>query len=258
MITNALTTQFASGFLLQASNSVYLVTARHVLFAPVTNNARSYSLWSPCIECRSYHAYASTNTLPVAWQLDLAGLMAKREIRWSTDHDVALVRMEDVVSTNRFSWSALPETIFITSNKDVTGFAESRAVRFARVPVPTSCYTLGFPSSIGVGDSTQLDKSKPLMRKGIVAGINDARGTFVLDCPVYAGDSGGPVVITDPYVDHFPVDYRFYVIGIQVEFVRVAWPADASRPLSRLNANIFNSGYSIAEPMDTVLDLLWK
>jgi hypothetical protein len=61
--------------------------------------------------------------------------------------------------------------------------------KFADVLISNDVYIFGYPSS--VGHSGQLDHTRPLLRKGIVAGKNEAKNTIILDCPVHQGNSGG-------------------------------------------------------------------
>jgi hypothetical protein len=75
---------------------------------------------------------------------------------------------------------------------------------------------------------------------------------------VYHGNSGGPVVAKET-VNLTTTSYS--VIGIATEFV----PSFESLEIRQTgNTNSLalnypvNSGYSIVEPMDSILDLLWK
>ncbi len=60
--------------------------------------------------------------------------------------------------------------------------------------VSNDIFLYGYPSSLGLKQSPQFDYNKPLLRKGIIASVNKTQGTIILDCPVYYGNSGGPVV----------------------------------------------------------------
>ena len=80
----------------------------------------------------------------------------------------------------------------------------------------------------------------------MVAGRNLERLSIVLDCPVYYGNSGGPVV----QVETIPSEKKtFAIIGVIGEFMPFI-----DRGQTFFTAN--NSGYSIATPMDFVLDLI--
>jgi hypothetical protein len=116
--------------------------------------------------------------------------------------------------------------------------------RFADVLVSNEVIVFGYPSSLGVTNIPQLDYFRPLLRKGIVAGTNEALKSLVLDCAVYPGNSGGPVV----EVTRDSTGTRFKIIGVIIQYVPFA-QGDATTVLS-------NSGYAIAAGMDAVLDLV--
>ena len=104
----------------------------------------------------------------------------------------------------------------------------------------------GYPTSLSLQENKQLNHLYPLLRKGMVAGRNLERRSIILDCPVYYGNSGGPVV----QVETTPSGKNtFSMIGVIGEFVPFI-----DRGQTFFTAN--NSGYSIATPMDFVFDLI--
>jgi hypothetical protein len=111
-------------------------------------------------------------------------------------------------------------------------------------------YVYGYPVSIGMESMPQFDSHQPLLRKGVVAGKYESRHTIIIDCPVYGGNSGGPVVQAWPYGVG---GTKFKVMGIVTEFV----PFDESRvnPVPA-GALATNSGYAVVEPADRILELL--
>ena len=74
--------------------------------------------------------------------------------------------------------------------------------------------------------------------------------TIIIDCPVYPGNSGGPVLEIDR--ENF-MTTRFRIIGIVSEFV----PWVSLSPGDK-NPEISNSGYSIVTPLDAIRELLSK
>jgi hypothetical protein len=238
-----------SGFFLQASNSVYLVTARHVLFND-KQSPTNWPMWSGNAECRN-HISETTETVLA---LDLISLSARGEVRYSTNHDVAMVRIEDSNPTNCSLVRALPGVIFRTAQTTLTQEPSALAKRFDEIRVGMDIFLFGFPSSLGLAEMPQLDPSLPLMRKGIVAGKNLKRRVLVLDCPSFQGNSGGLVIgkeVEGLTITHFPL------LGVLTEWV----PFSESWQNSRFgfsNQTLSNSGYSIAEPMDVALQMVWK
>lgn len=237
-----------SGFILQASNSVYLVTARHVLFN-VNQSPTNWPLWGAVAMCTA-HVSESSQTVMT---LDLAALMQSGEVRYSPNHDIALVRFEELLLTDRNLNRGLNGVSFQTKQTQFVQIPSDQCNRFDQTEVGRDVFIFGFPSSIGLSQIPQIDFSFPLLRKGIVAGKNLNGKIYVLDCPSYQGNSGGPVIgkETDGFTTRFPL------IGIVTEMVPYSESWQNTR-LGYVNQNISNSGYSIAEPIDIALDMVWK
>jgi hypothetical protein len=89
--------------------------------------------------------------------------------------------------------------------------------KLSEVLTADDVYVFGYPSSIGIQQSPQIDYNTPLIRKGIVAGINDANKTIVLDCLTFQGNSGGPVL----EVTRQGLSTNFSVIGVISQYVPI-------------------------------------
>lgn len=88
-----------------------------------------------------------------------------------------------------------------------------------------------------------LDIKLPLLRKGIIAGKNTVLKIIVLDSPVYQGNSGGLVL----EVERECGQENYKAIGVITNLV----------PFTKDDSEKFqNSGYSVAVPMDSVLELI--
>jgi hypothetical protein len=141
----------------------------------------------------------------------------------------------------------LSEGITITSAKptNIRSATVDITKRYADVLVGNDAVMFGYPRSLALDVSAgQLDPLQPLLRRGLIAGINAQRKTIILDSPAYRGNSGGPVIELEQ--DNFMIKLR--VIGVVSEFV----------PLREGSEDFFlqfNSRYSIIEPMDAILDL---
>jgi hypothetical protein len=72
----------------------------------------------------------------------------------------------------------------------------------------------------------------------------------MLDCPVYQGNSGGPVLETD----YEGLTWRAWVIGVVIQSVPYEDIWENKRQ-GYTDETLSNSGYSIAAPMDGVLAL---
>jgi hypothetical protein len=135
----------------------------------------------------------------------------------------------------------------------ILGVGLETVKKFADVLTGNDVYVLGYPSSIGIQQLPQIDYDYPLLRKGIVAGTNESNKTIVLDCLTFFGNSGGPVLQVVPV----GLATRFDVIGVVSQYVPFAETL-VNTTFSYSNTQYHNSGYSIVEPMDSVLELLDK
>lgn len=92
------------------------------------------------------------------------------------------------------------------------------------------------------------DFSKPLVRKGIIAGIDETKSTFVIDCAAYPGNSGGPVV------EHCE-DGFFRVTGVVSKYIPFETKWHSNRG-DVINTDVSNSGYTVCVSMDAVQSML--
>ena len=242
-----------SGCFLQASNSVYLITAKHVLFAE-PEGTNPPILLSPTAVVKSYSRIGTTNVSERVFAINLAGLLSAGEIRFSTNRDVALVRIEQCKSNDLNVVGPLPGFAALSRDAGLNLYGAEYACRMNEVDVGAEVYMFGYPISLTGPISAVFDPSEPLLRKGIVAGANLGRKTMIIDCPSYFGNSGGPVI----QVDHPSFGAtRFRIIGLVSSFVpfQEEWENKTMRYSHVLKSN---SGYTVVEPIDIALDLVWK
>lgn len=242
-----------SGCFLQLSNSVYLITAKHVLFAePEGTNAPA--LLSASATVKSYSNAGTTNVSSRAFAINLAQLLSAGEIRYSTNRDVALVRVEQCTSNDVNVVTPLAGFAQLSRDGGLSLRGLDFVCRMNEVDVGAEVYMFGYPTSLTAPISAIFDPSEPLLRKGIVAGANLARRTIIIDCPSYFGNSGGPVI----QVDHPSFGAtRFRIIGLVSGFVpfQEEWENKTMRYSHVIKSN---SGYTVVEPIDIVLELPWK
>jgi hypothetical protein len=260
-----------SGFFLNTSDSVYLVTAKHVLF-----NA-SNQLLSPHLNLLSYSkdpADLTKNSIAV----DLSILQSSGDVRPHPTQDVAVVRLFHIAAQPTPSPAVQPGASTATP-PSAAPIPQPGQANFAGMSIPlpgvnvqsiaplgmlgvgvdtiktfdqvltgNEVVLFGYPSSLALQVLQQLDPTRPLLRKGIVAGINPDKKSIVLDCPVYFGNSGGPVL----EMDHDGFMTRFKIIGVVNQYVPFVQTGGAPTFVMQIQSN---SGYSIITPMDFVLEL---
>ncbi|TPD69763.1 trypsin-like peptidase domain-containing protein [Flavobacterium microcysteis] len=117
-----------------------------------------------------------------------------------------------------------------------------------QIRIANEVYLMGYPTSLGLKENKYFDSSKPLMRKGIISGINIKENTFIIDCPSYQGNSGGPVVEQGE-------DGCFCVIGIVSQYIPYETEWYNSREKIK-NTEVANSGFSVCIPFDSITELI--
>jgi hypothetical protein len=236
-----------SGFYLNTATATYLVTATHVLFSPPTPRPniapQPPQLLGRRLDVLSY-SRDPTDHAANRISVDTTVLGEANIIRHPT-MDVTVVRLFTHSGTDRLT--SLPGvTVEGLATAGILGVGLDGISRFNEVLIGNEVVLFGYPTSLGLQTLPQLDPSHPLLRKGIVAGVNEALHSIILDCPVYPGNSGGPVIEID---QAGPFARRYRMIGVVDQYVPYA---DGGRTFSIMA----NSGYSVIVPMDFVLELV--
>jgi len=124
--------------------------------------------------------------------------------------------------------------------------------KLSEVKLGDDAYVFGYPSSIGLRASPRFDYSKPLLRKGLIAGIYSEQATIIIDAPVYFGNSGGPVLEVEQAGF---TELKFNIIGVVTEVIPFVETWE-NKQYGYQNHNLSNSGYCVVEPIDFILELL--
>ena len=225
-----------SGFYISTGQAVYLVTAKHVLFDPKTNK-----LLDVALDVLSYPKDPSDSKRNLA-TLDLLALQHDGNIKPHPSEDIAVIK----ISTSPNTAGLVPGVNFSEMATGGVLYAQLDTIRsFDQVLAGNDVIVFGYPTSVGLKELPQIDGHRPLLRKGIVAGVDPEKHSIIVDCPSYPGNSGGPVVEIDRVS---PFRTEFYVIGVIIQYVPFANQGNTFLLLS-------NSGYSLAAPMNFVLEL---
>jgi len=240
-----------SGFYLNNGKALYLVTAKHVLFDPATQK-----LLDVAADLLSYSKDPADSTRNLL-TLDLSVLQNDGNIKPHPSEDVAVVKVFTVDSsttgtggTQALTLSVVPGVTFKEESKGgVLGVALDTVKPFDQVLTGNDVMVFGYPISLGLQQLPKLDIQHPLLRKGIVAGTNREKRSIILDCPSYFGNSGGPVLEVDREV--FKASFK--IIGVISQYVPFVDTGGSKTFVMQMASN---SGYSIATPMDFVLELV--
>lgn len=231
-----------SGFFINDDLNVYLVSAKHVLFKD------SIETYSAHIELTALDS--ETLKDKVSFRLDSRLLVSDGNLRKHSKADVAIARIASLrphEQPERGYHMSTTAGVTVTSTQpwNVTGLKSKDLIGIADVQIGTDILLFGYPTSLAGPDF--FEKSTPLLRTGIVAGLVDDL-QIIVDCPVYFGNSGGLVLGEQ--------DTRFAGMGVasrMIPFKENLYSAEFRR---QVGTRFENSGYAIVEPMDRVFELL--
>jgi hypothetical protein len=235
-----------SGFYINTDDAVWFATAKHVLFD------KKGGLLGETAELVSYGLNDDVGT---ALEVDLKTLIAANLVRASKLGDAAVIKIAIATEPTRQERQVIPSPGVNIKRKGpdaIYGTALSDMRTYDDIAIGNDVIVFGYPSSIGLAISPQVDSKRPLLRKGIVAGKNSKLRTLIMDCEVFPGNSGGPVIEVERYF----AQSNFRVIGIISQFI----PFDNSGWSAAIggNATVLNSGYSVATPVDFVIELIGR
>ena len=242
-----------SGLFLKDSLNIYFVTARHVLF-----NSDSSLIFNNCT--LSYYSDDIYSEKSSVIYIDLKKLNKLKLIKYDMINDICIFKIatnfivkKGVEEYARYVDTSSIKNIAINSSSKISAQLLSEARYYSTVNIGGDIFLFGYPTSISKGSDSQFEHSKPLLRKGVVAGKNSLNKTIIIDCPVYFGNSGGPVF---EIVRNFPVtSYR--LMGIATQYIPYVINLKDEHRIMNIQQSV-NSGYAVVVPVDFILDLIKK
>lgn len=232
-----------SGFNVRTEGFLYFVTAKHVL----VNGQNDLHGESAILTAYSEDLNDKT---PTIIDLNLEILKKNNDIVLHTTRDVAVIK---IGIANGDGFNLIDGVNLVSSAKaGVVWTKLDTLCSYNNVLVSNPVYIFGYPSSIGMQNSPQFDYDRPLIRKGIIASKYDDANTIILDCPVYYGNSGGPVIQEEAEISGTKT---FKLIGVVSQFVPYVenWVNNKN---NLINTTVLNSGYSVAVSIDSVIELI--
>lgn len=240
-----------SGFRLRVDNKTYLITAKHVLY----NNENNLLGNNLTLLCQTGDIDDdSTYELEV----DMKKLEKNGLTFFHPNYDLAafLETTNDVKEDGSYTADTVDGIIIKRQgrSKIISVNHKTGVALLDKVMISNDIYLYGYPSSLGLKEMPQFDYTKPLLRKGIVASINKNQGTVILDCPVYYGNSGGPVVQIEQVLKTDLIN-EHKIIGVVTQFIPYSenWKNMSN---NLIHQEWSNSGYSVAVAIDYVFEML--
>ena len=238
-----------TGFYFRTESHTYLVTAKHVLF-----DIPSLKLRASIATLLSYGRDPSDLSKNVVI-VNLPEMLRTKNLRYHDNFDVAVGKIGKSAKIDNKIVLQYYSYVKVKSNVE-GGFIcipAHNIKKISDVLIANDVFVFGYPSSIGMKQIPQIDYNRPLLRKGIVAGISHANRSIIIDAPVYGGNSGGPVIQVEPS----GILIKFYLIGLVSQFVPYTekW---LNQQYGYSNIGISNSGYTVVVPVDSILELLWE
>jgi len=242
----------ATAFYLRNEKHLYLVTAKHVLFTKP-----EYKLKGNKAVCLSYpEDFSAEDQIRIV--VDVNSCNTQGLVKYHHAHDVVIVQIGSIIrktddSSVSIKFSKGVDRLNLGGNQSNIVVADVKGTKLCDdVLISNDAFIFGYPTSIGIKNNPQFEYSRPLLRKGIIAGKDLKRETIILDCPAYYGNSGGPVIEVD---NVSLTERRYLLIGVLSEFIPYTevWENKMNK-LTHLELS--NSGYSVVTPIDKVLELI--
>ncbi len=229
-----------SGFQIVHGLQEFLVTAKHVLFNEIDE-----------LRCQSLVISFQT---PRGQETDIKIIgieeISESVILFSTQDDLAIILLADKNTIeDDFIYK---EYITVYQEGSIThSFINSSETRLMNdIGIGNDVFLIGYPTSLFFQNLRYFDIRKPLLRKGVIAGLNVGDNTFIIDCPAYYGNSGAPII-------EICEDGLYKVIGLVSKYVPFVVEWRNSRE-AVTNTEYLNSGYSVCVPIDAVYSLISK
>lgn len=236
-----------SGFYFNAPDAVYLATATHVLFD------KGIELYGKEAVLTSIGSDLKSK---MTIELDCEELIASKSLKKHVTADVAVAKI-GAISTDQKSQRTFLNFVGGVirhgnppANVGIVGLPRQVFRRLDQVEISNDVLMFGYPASLG--REAQIDRARPLLRRGIVAGKTEDR-RLVIDCPTYFGNSGALVIEIE---ERAVGDFHFHAMGVATEMVPFVEELWSKQFKVQTGVRYENSGYSLVEPMDRVEELL--
>jgi len=244
---------YGSGIYIVRGQQIFFCTARHVLYDNINPRGKpNYKLKQNQIEIKSYPkntTYEKFEKLHVNLKtLDDANQLSANQI-----NDICTFKIADL-NASKLQLVKGIKKISDTLNLNV---ASSQMVKSTKdIEAGEELYIIGYPKALQFLNRHQpfYNYDLPLVRKGITSCMNDHQ-TFIIDCAVFGGNSGGPVFVVENTISNnngkVQIKNNRYLIGIAIQYVPLLnMSAQKLNPKIRTFNHAENSGYGVCVSFD--------
>lgn len=244
---------YGSGIYILKDNQIFFCTARHVLFTNINpQNTPKWKFKQQNIEIKSFPKNTDYKTFEKL-SIDLIGLYKSKQLLVNQHLDICVFRVA-IFDGSKLQLADGVSRLTPTLNLNV---ASAQMVKSAHdIEVGEELYVIGYPKAIQLLNRKQpfYDYNLPLVRKGITSCMNDHK-TFIIDCSVFGGNSGGPVFIAENIISNQDGSLRIknnrYLVGIVIQYVPLLnQSAQQMNPRIKAFNHAENSGYGVCVSFD--------
>lgn len=240
-----------TGFPFIHGGFLYCVTAKHVLMDD-DNRLRTSENIVLNFLCRAGEIYESRKQT-----VNITQLLVEWKVFYRDGLDVIVFCLGTVTFAEdqiHFNTANDPLVLNLDPLKpviDVQALNEGLMKEIDYSFVGDDIYVYWYPSSLRASHLTGdvFNYEMPLIRKWIISAIYKEKGTFVLHCSTYFGDSWSPVIHLESNSNEIRT---IWIVVRYIPYIQ-EW---ADRKNDIINYEAHNSGYSLAIPIKTVLTLL--
>jgi V8-like Glu-specific endopeptidase len=235
-----------TGFFVRDSVAWYLVTAKHLILDPKSGKLLSEKFnvlaWS--------HDLSNDDRANISLKVSMA--LDSGKIFQNTKDDVVAIELGKVKNGKEYLLSSYATLVSGSQAGMIRPVAINAYEDFKNVHLGDGVFLFGYPTALGLKPMPQFDYDKPLLKSGIIGGKFVERHSLVIDCPVFAGNCGTPVLRK--------TDGKMKLIGILVSNIPSFDPDLEANGGKRTEESIYknNSGYGLVVPMDVVSELVKK
>ncbi len=244
---------FGSGIFIANNNEIFFSTARHVLFNEKLNKEtkkKSFTVKTKNIELFFYSKKSNFNVQEQI-SVDLEQLFKAKQLSINSPQDICVFKIAKI---NEGKVHLENGVVKKSQNLNFNVASSSMVRPYSDIEIGDNLYVIGYPKALGLKNNDQYNFDKPLVRSGIIGGKNDEKQTVIIDCPVFGGNSGGPVFIIEKHLaikeGKLISTNKKYLIGIVSQFI--PW----INKTNKSNTHIENSGYGVIVPLDEILKLI--